>query len=90
MNLTHSDIRCCLQVALLGAITANLRAVCVEVNKASLSIFFYYASLLSPDEEELSEIVVTEVYSDFLNIPELSVEIKRIVLPLPNPIPKSN
>lgn len=86
MNLTTSSVRCSLQVALLGAVTPNLRAVIVEFSSKLMTVFFYYQSQPSEDEIENSEIVVAEVSSDFVDV---SVNAQRIILPLPNKIPET-
>ncbi|MCE5318497.1 MAG: hypothetical protein LLG04_14190 [Parachlamydia sp.] len=77
-----------MQVALLGAITNNLRAVNVENDGANINVIFYYATPPSEDEEELSEIIVSEMYADYGNIPNIFIEARRVVLPLPNRIPE--
>ena len=84
MNITVSAIRCALQVALLGSITPNLRAINANLKEDILELFFYYETPPSEDEEDLSEIVVTELYSDFINI---SITTHKIVLALSEKIP---
>jgi hypothetical protein len=84
MNLTVSAIRCSLQVALLGAITNNLRAVNVEYNENQINIFFYYANVFSDEEIDLSEIVSTEVMTNFF---EVSVVSEREIIPLNKYLP---
>ncbi|MCE5318496.1 MAG: hypothetical protein LLG04_14185 [Parachlamydia sp.] len=63
MNITNSDIQCSIHRALLGAVTNNLRAVNIEKVGNEIDL------LPSEEEDELSEIVVTEMYADFWNIP---------------------
>ena len=85
MTLTISSVRCSLQVALLGAITPNLRTINVNIIKDSLKLYFYYQIPPSEEEEDLSEIVVTKLYSNFINI---SIKIHRIVLAPTNKVPE--
>lgn len=85
MNITISAIRCALQVALLGSITPNLRAINANLKENSVELYFYYETPPSEEEEELSEIVVTELYADFIDI---SINIHRIVLSLSDKIPE--
>ena len=85
MTITISAIRCALQVALLGSITPNLRAINVNLKENTIELYFYYENPPSEEEEELSEIVVTELYSDFIDV---SIEIHRLVLSLSHQIPE--
>lgn len=85
MTITISAIRCALQVALLGNVTSNLRAINANVKENTIELYFYYETSPSKEEEELSEIVVTELYSDFIDI---SINIYRFVLPLLDCIPE--
>ncbi len=85
MTITISSLRCGLQVALLGNITSNLRAINASVNENNIKLFFYYETSPSEEDEELSEVVVSELYADFINS---SIEIERIVLPISNKIPE--
>lgn len=85
MELTISSIRCVLQVALLGAVTPNLRAVIVETEKDEMTLYFYYDEKFSEEEEENAEVVATEVMTDFL---DHVVNLKHIVLPYPEKLPE--
>lgn len=58
-------IRSSIQVALLGHITSNLRAVSVESRENELKTLFYYDNPPSEDERELANLVDTEFISDF-------------------------
>lgn len=85
MSVTVSAIRCSLQVALLGAITNNLRAVDVEFSEKKITIFFYYALPFSTEEIDISEIVSTEVMNDFLDVDVIS---ERLIFPINQIIPQ--
>ncbi len=85
MSITVSSIRCALQIALLGAITQNLRAINAVVKEKNIEIYFYYETPPSEEEEELSEVVETEIYSYFM---DTSIATYRVVLPLSNKIPE--
>lgn len=87
MEFTISYIRSVVQVALLGAVTSNLRAVIVTVLSQELKLYFYYESEPTEEEVELSRVTSTEVFSDFINV---SVEEQQIVLPKSEPIPFKN
>lgn len=82
--MTVSSIRCALQAALLGAITSNLRAVTVTILNNELILYFYYENQPTDEEVEISEIVASEIMSDFINI---SIEVKRIVSSTSEKIP---
>ena len=85
MNLTISSVRCALQVALLGAITPNLRAVNTQIKDHLMELYFYYEAAASEEEVDLSEIVATELLSDFI---EIRVNVNRVILPIRQPIPE--
>jgi hypothetical protein len=84
-HLNIGSLRCSTQVALLGAITPNLRAVNVEFINKHVTIFFYYNSTPSEDEKEISSVVAAEVSCDFIDI---IVDSENIILPKPNRIPE--
>lgn len=85
MSISVSSIRCSLQVALLGAVTNNLRALNVIVSEKLITLAFYYESHPSEEEEEISEVIASEVSSDFI---DASIEVNRIVLDGKNKIPE--
>lgn len=82
------SIRCSLQVALLGAITDNLRAVRVIYKDNTMEVYFYYDQLPNEEEEELSEIVGTEVTTFYPE--DMFINVVRKVIPAPRIIPKLN
>lgn len=84
MNITTASARCALQVALLGSVTSNLRAVSATLKENDFLINFYYDK--DPDDQEidLSEIVSTEVISAFV---QATAEVVRTVIPAPEKIP---
>lgn len=84
MNITISAIRCSLQIALLGAITPNLRALNVEFTNDLIKLFYYYETSPSDVEVENSEVVASEVVSDFV---DASIYVNRIVLSKNHKIP---
>lgn len=85
MSLSTASVRCALQVALLGSITSNLRAINVLFNTDTIKIIFYFFNSPSEEDEEETEIVISEVLSSF---PNISVKGKRVVLPSSSPIPE--
>jgi hypothetical protein len=84
-NITFSSISCALQVALLGAITPNLRAIDVSFDNNNIELFFYYENPPSEEEVELTGIVENKVHADFI---ETSIVTERIVLPMSERIPE--
>jgi hypothetical protein len=87
MIFAISALRCSLQVALLGCITPNLRAVSICVTNSNACLFFYYNTPPSEEEQELASFVDTEFIADFPS-PEFKTDYKIITLPYPSPIPK--
>jgi hypothetical protein len=85
MSITASALRCALQIALLGAVTPNLRAINAIVKEKNIEIYFYYEKNPSEEEEDLSEIVETEIFSYFM---DTSITTNRIVSPLSDKIPE--
>ena len=86
MSITISSIRCSLQVALLGAVTHNLRAVNICVKDDQLiEIYFYYEFPPSEEEEEISEVIASEVLSDYIDV---LTQVHRCVIPISKPIPE--
>jgi hypothetical protein len=81
-----SYIRSSIQVALLGHITPNLRAVSIECKENEIKLLFYYDDLPSEDERELANLSDTEFISDFPVSVKTNFEI--IHLPKPSHIPK--
>lgn len=86
MNLSISSVRCALQVALLGAVTPNIRRICAKFLENHIDIYFFYDKQPSEEEEELSEVISTEVMCSFQDMPLTIVH--RIVLPEPQMLPK--
>lgn len=85
MSIPISSITSAMQVALLGAITANLRAINVTLKDQNINLHFYYETQPSEEEEQLSEVVVTELLTYFF---EATIKINRIVLPIREKIPE--
>lgn len=83
MQITTSYVRCVSQVALLGAITSNLRAVTVAMLDKELMLNFYYENEPTENEIDLSQVASTEVLSDFSNV---MVREQQIILPQPERI----
>jgi len=88
MNISITDIRCNLQVALLGAVTSNLRAVTVTLLEKKLVLNFYYENEPTENEIDLAQVASTDVLSGFTIL--ISVEEQQIVLPQSESIPLKN
>ena len=84
MKLDVASLRCIAQVALLGAVTPNLRAVVVAFENECIQLFFYYDQVPSEEEEELAEEVATEFVSDCT---EYMIKTKKITVSYPEKIP---
>ena len=84
MKLDISKLRCISQVALLGSITSNLRAVIIEFDNKIIRVFFYYNNAPSEEEEELAEEVASEIISDCT---EYMIEVEKITVAYPQKIP---
>lgn len=85
MKLDISKLRCVSQVALLGCITSNLRAVIIAFDNKNIRLFFYYNNHPSEEEEELAEEVASEIVSDCT---EYMIEIEKITVAYPQKIPE--
>lgn len=81
MNL-YVEVKLSLQIALLGAIYKNTRAVIFSIEGKNVHINFYFDGPISDENIESSSIVITEIISDF----DESIEIthKCIRLDYPN------
>lgn len=88
MILPHKlvDIFCTIQRGMLGNVTPNLRALYVLFeNEKSFELNFYFDKPPSGDEEEFSNLVDTDVLSDFPS-PYYKTGFVNIVIPSPNKI----
>lgn len=65
MELNIANIRGVSQVALLGAITPNLRVVEIQLKEKKIEIKFYYHQNFSELEDDQAEIVSSELISSF-------------------------
>ena len=66
MNDLRIRVRLSLQRALLGEVTPNLRAVCVEVSPAEIHVWAYYDGPQSEaEEEDFDGSVLTQLVADF-------------------------
>jgi hypothetical protein len=84
MNNNILNIRAASQIALLGAVTLNLRAVnIIQVGKKILTNFYY--EKLENDEEEIPEVFATEMFSYF---EDYEITANTIILPLSKAIPE--
>lgn len=68
------------QIALLGTVTRNLRAVLVTLIKKDLTFLFYYDQEPSEEEVRLSETVLHDAISCFEDV---TGNVKRFVVPEP-------
>jgi hypothetical protein len=86
---TDAEIALSLQRALLGAVSARLRAVGFLRSGNEIVVTFVFDGEASGDDVESAQIVTTEVISDF-PAPELQCleHVLRVDSPLPVPHPQ--
>lgn len=84
MKLNISYARCISQVALLGNVTQNIRAVIMEWDESNIKLLFYYDRKPTDEEEDLAEQVATEIISDCT---EYMIEVEKWILPFPAKVP---
>jgi len=85
MNISITDVRCGLQIALLGCVTSNLRAVTVSMLSKEILLNFYYENKPTVDEVDLSQVVSTEFLSSLRVL--VFVGEQQIVLPQSESVP---
>ena len=82
--MTSSELRIkvllCLQSALLGEITPNIRGITCGWNNSSITIHCYFQDEISEQEAESMECIATEVIAHFPDL-KISIESKRLDLP---------
>lgn len=78
------NLRAASQIALLGAVTINLRAVNILLEERQILINFYYEKI-NNEEEEIPEIVAAEMITYF---EDFDVSVYSIILPLSKTIPE--
>lgn len=81
-------IRSSIQVALLGHVTPNLRAVSIQIKDKKVKTFFYYDKTPSEEEKELANLADTEFLVDFPTSVKTDFEI--VHLPTPINFPKDH
>jgi hypothetical protein len=84
MELNVLNIRCVSQVALLGSVTPNLRAVNIQFSEKQIVMHFYYNENYSEIEDEEAEMVGSELISSFT---DCMLEIEKHIYPYPGKIP---
>ena len=77
-----------MQRALLGNITANIRAITFELKCKKISLFFYFEGEPDTEDKELVSVVETEVIADFDE--DFTVEAVAVRLDYPQPIKNTN
>lgn len=87
-KISIDNFKTSFQVAMLGAVSEQLRAICVRKQENFLYVKFYYDGHVDDLNQDLAETIMTEVMSDF-NYDEEGREIKFIyqILRLDHPIP---
>lgn len=83
--MEYAPLMLSMQIAMLGMVTPNLRAIYIRKNGKEACLYFYYDNPPLDDEEELASIMHTEVISDFV---DYDIDFKVCVLPYPQLIPK--
>lgn len=80
-------IRSSIQVALLGHITTNLRALYIEYKDIHITLNFIYYENPNEDELELANLVHSEFYADF-PFSKFSIDFEVLIIPISKQIPK--
>jgi|GEM_PF-4222038 hypothetical protein len=84
MENTNLKIRAASQIALLGAVTKNLRAINIIQREKKILINFFYEKI-NEQEEEIPEIFATEMFAYF---EDYDINARSIILPLSENIPE--
>jgi len=84
MDSLNSKIRAASQIALLGAVTNNLRAVNLLQDEKKFVFKFYYERL-NDDESEIADVFTAEMIAYF---EDYEVSACSIILPLSDAIPE--
>ncbi len=84
MDSINLKIRAAAQIALLGAVTNNLRAINVLQEGKKILVNFYYEKI-NNEEEEIPEIFAAEMITYF---EDYDVNAYSILLPLSETIPE--
>ncbi|MCH9609834.1 MAG: hypothetical protein S4CHLAM45_01960 [Chlamydiales bacterium] len=84
MDSINLKIRAASQIALLGAVTKNLRAINILHEGKKILVNFYYKKI-NDKEEEIPEIFATEMIAYF---EDYDVEACSVILPLSETIPE--
>lgn len=78
------NARLSIQRALLGAVSARLRAVVFSIDDRNINVRFYYDGLISKDDIESASCVETEILADYE--PEDTILVNCVRLDSPSPI----
>lgn len=91
MDITIGFLKLSAQRALLGNVTPNLRAVCLNYRDYVIEIIFFYDKGISENESELCEHVLDQILSDVpttIDGVDLTFDIRKIQLDAPEePVP---
>lgn len=87
-RMKTQEVLCSVQRALLGAVTPNLRAVTVSIEKVNtFNLYIYYNEELSEEESELTSLTYTYFTADFPP-PKYETHLTIEILPFPSKIPE--
>lgn len=75
--------RLSLQRALLGCVSANMRAVVFTLKGHCLNVRFYIGGEISGGDSELSSFIEAEVVADYCSECEVTAECLRVDYPAP-------
>ncbi len=76
-----SDARLSIQRALLGAVSANLRAVIFSIEDRHINVRFYFDGLIEETDFESASCVETEILADYKAEDTVTVECIRLDSP---------
>jgi hypothetical protein len=74
-KISIDNLKTSFQVAMLGSVSQKLRAICLRKQDNIVYVNFYYDGLIDDLNQDLAEMIMTEVMSDF-NYDEEGREIK--------------
>ncbi|HRN83058.1 MAG TPA: hypothetical protein PLO26_10420 [Nitrosomonas europaea] len=75
------DARLSIQRALLGAVSANLRAVVFSIEDRQINVRFYFDGLIEESDFESASCVETEILADYQAEDTVTVECIRLDSP---------
>jgi hypothetical protein len=86
-TLNSSDIMLSCVRGMLGETTPNIRSIDISYEESCIHLYFYFDGPISEENREDLDVVETEVITDFLNVPNISIESHYIRIDYPERVP---